>query len=131
MTADFIARVGRRSIKIAADVTSSSALNEAVSQTEKELGDLTLAVNAAGIANANPAEAWRESQFQTMMDINLKGVFLSCQAEARAMLKHGKGSIVNIASMSGVIVNRGLNQCHYNASKAASSTCQSPWRWNG
>jgi NAD(P)-dependent dehydrogenase (short-subunit alcohol dehydrogenase family) len=34
------------------------------------------------------------------------------------MLKHGKGSIVNIASMSGVIVNRGLKQCHYNASKA-------------
>ncbi|MDO1583272.1 SDR family oxidoreductase [Rhizobium oryzicola] len=118
VTAEFIARAGRRSIKIAADVTSGSALNEAVSQTEKELGDLTLAVNAAGIANANPAEDMEESQFQTMMDINLKGVFLSCQAEARAMLKHGKGSIVNIASMSGVIVNRGLNQCHYNASKA-------------
>lgn len=118
VTADFIARAGRRSIKIAADVTSSAALNEAVAQTEKELGDLTLAVNAAGIANANPAEEMEESQFQTMMDINLKGVFLSCQAEARAMLKHGKGSIINIASMSGVIVNRGLNQCHYNASKA-------------
>ena len=36
-----------------------------------------------------------------MMDINLKGVFLSCQAEARAMLKNGRGAIVNIASMSG------------------------------
>ena len=75
-------------------------------------------VNAAGIANANPAEEMEEAQFQTMMDINLKGVFLSCQAEARAMLRHGRGSIVNIASMSGVIVNRGLSQCHYNASKA-------------
>ena len=53
------------------------------------------------------------------MDINLKGVWLSCQAEARAMLAHGMGgSIVNIASMSGVIVNRGLMQVHYNASKA-------------
>jgi NAD(P)-dependent dehydrogenase (short-subunit alcohol dehydrogenase family) len=49
----------------------------------------------------------------------MKGIFLSCQAEARAMLAHGKGgSIVNIASMSGVIVNRGLKQAHYNASKA-------------
>lgn len=118
ITADFIAGTGRRSIKIAADVTSSAALNEAVKQTELELGPLTLAVNAAGIANANPAEEMEESQFQTMMDINLKGVFLSCQAEARAMLKNGRGAIVNIASMSGVIVNRGLNQCHYNASKA-------------
>jgi NAD(P)-dependent dehydrogenase (short-subunit alcohol dehydrogenase family) len=52
------------------------------------------------------------------MDINLKGVFLSCQAEARAMIRNGGGSIVNIASMSGVIVNRGLSQAHYNASKA-------------
>jgi NAD(P)-dependent dehydrogenase (short-subunit alcohol dehydrogenase family) len=45
-------------------------------------------------------------------------VFLSCQAEGRAMLEHGGGAIVNIASMSGSIVNRGLLQAHYNASKA-------------
>ncbi|MGO7624083.1 SDR family NAD(P)-dependent oxidoreductase, partial [Rhizobium ruizarguesonis] len=59
-----------------------------------------------------------EDQYHTFMDINLKGVFLSCQAVARAMLKNGRGSIVNIASMSGVIVNLGLSQAHYNASKA-------------
>ena len=117
-TAELIAASGRRSIQIAADVTSSNALGDAVDLTEAELGPLTLAVNAAGIANANPAETMEEAQFQQMMDINLKGVFLSCQAEARAMLKNGRGSIVNIASMSGVIVNRGLIQCHYNASKA-------------
>jgi NAD(P)-dependent dehydrogenase (short-subunit alcohol dehydrogenase family) len=118
-TADFIAAAGRRSISVAADVTSAQALGDAVARTEAELGALTLAVNAAGIANANPAEEMEEGQFQTLMDINLKGVFLSCQAEARAMLKNGRGSIVNVASMSGVIVNRGLSQCHYNASKAA------------
>lgn len=117
-TAEFIAASGRRSLQIAADVTSAEALSEAVARTDADLGPLTLAVNAAGIANANPAEEMEEAQFQTMMDINLKGVFLSCQAEARAMLKNGRGSIVNIASMSGVIVNRGLMQCHYNASKA-------------
>jgi NAD(P)-dependent dehydrogenase (short-subunit alcohol dehydrogenase family) len=117
-TADLIAAAGRRSIALAANVTSSQALSDAVARTEAELGALTFAVNAAGIANANPAEEMEESQFQTLMDINLKGVFLSCQAEARAMLRNGRGSIVNIASMSGVIVNRGLSQCHYNASKA-------------
>lgn len=117
-TAEFIARSGCRSIQVTADVTSGDALNAAVARTEEALGPLTLAVNAAGIANANPAEEMAESQFQTMIDINLKGVFLSCQAESRAMLRNGKGSIVNIASMSGVIVNRGLMQCHYNASKA-------------
>ena len=73
-TAEFIARSGRRSIQIAADVTSSAALNDAVARTEAELGALSLALNAAGIANASPAEDMEESQFQTMMDINLKGV---------------------------------------------------------
>lgn len=96
-TAAFIAAAGRRSLRFAADVTQGDSLTEAVARTEAELGPLSLAVNAAGIANANPAEEMPETQFQTMMDINLKGVFLSCQAEARAMLKHGRGSIVNIA----------------------------------
>jgi len=117
-TAEHIRAAGRRSIQIAADVTSKSSLREAIARTEADLGALTLAVNAAGIANANAAEEMEEDQYQTLMDINLKGVFLSCQAEARAMLKNGRGSIVNIASMSGVIVNRGLSQAHYNASKA-------------
>jgi NAD(P)-dependent dehydrogenase (short-subunit alcohol dehydrogenase family) len=117
-TAGHVAAAGRRSIQLQADVTSGAALADAVAETEAALGPLTLAVNAAGIANANPAELMEEAQFQTMMDINLKGVFLSCQAEARAMLAHGRGTIVNIASMSGVIVNRCLQQAHYNASKA-------------
>lgn len=117
-TAAQIAATGRRCIEIPADVTRAEDLAAAVARTEAELGPLSLALNAAGIANANPAEEMAEDQFQTLMDINLKGVFLSCQAEARAMLRHGRGSIVNIASMSGVIVNRGLMQAHYNASKA-------------
>lgn len=119
LTAEHVARAGRKSIRIQADVTSGGSLAEAVARTESELGPLRLALNAAGIANANPCEDMSEEQYQTLMDINMKGVWLSCQAEARAMLKHGKGgSIVNIASMSGVIVNRGLMQVHYNASKA-------------
>lgn len=117
-TADFIEGARRKALTITADVTDKSALADAVSRTETELGPLAIAVNAAGIANASPAETMEEDQYQTLMDVNLKGVFLSCQAEARAMLGHGGGSIINIASMSGVIVNRGLKQAHYNASKA-------------
>lgn len=117
-TVEFISRTGRKSIQVPADVTSKAGLTEAVARTEAALGALSLAVNAAGIANASPAEDMEEDQYQNLMDINLKGVFLSCQAEARAMLAHGRGSIVNIASMSGVIVNRGLMQSHYNAAKA-------------
>jgi len=118
-TVGFIEAIGRKAIAIRANVTDRASLGEAVERTERDLGALGIAVNAAGIANANPAEEMSEEQFQSLMDVNLKGVFLSCQAEANAMLKHGRGSIVNIASMSGVIVNRGLMQVHYNASKAA------------
>lgn len=117
-TVAMIAEAGRKAIAIAADVTERAAMDAAVARSEAGLGPLGIAVNAAGIANASPAEDMSEDQYQTLMDINMKGVFFSCQAEAQAMLKHGKGSIINIASMSGVIVNRGLSQAHYNASKA-------------
>ncbi len=53
-----------------------------------------------------------------MFDINLTGLFYSCQEEAKVMIGRKKGSIINIASMSGSIVNRGLKQVHYNSSKA-------------
>nr|WP_321446130.1 SDR family oxidoreductase [uncultured Cohaesibacter sp.] len=117
-TADAISAAGRKALTITADVTQKDSLVDAVARAEATLGNLGIAVNAAGIANANPCEEMEEQQYQTLMDINMKGVFLSCQAEGNAMLKHGKGSIINIASMSGVIVNRGLMQVHYNASKA-------------
>ncbi|MFK7992931.1 MAG: SDR family oxidoreductase [Granulosicoccus sp.] len=117
-TVQLIRDAGRKALSLQADVTQRDTLDDAVEQTENQLGPLGIAVNAAGIANANPAESMSEDQFQTLMDINLKGVFFSCQAEANAMLRHGKGSIINIGSMSGVISNRGLEQCHYNASKA-------------
>ena len=117
-TVGMIEGAGRRAIAISADVTNRASMDEAVARTENELGALGIAVNSAGIANANPAEEMSEEQYQTLMDINMKGVFFSCQAEANAMLRHGKGAIINIASMSGVIVNRGLTQVHYNASKA-------------
>ena len=117
-TIAMIEQAGQKGLLLQADVTDRAALGDAVTETEKKLGALVIALNAAGVANANPAEEMSEDQYQTLMDINMKGVFFSCQAEANAMIKHRKGSIINIASMSGVIVNRGLDQVHYNASKA-------------
>jgi NAD(P)-dependent dehydrogenase (short-subunit alcohol dehydrogenase family) len=110
--------IGRPAIAVAGDVTDANSLTSAVEQTQSSLGPLTLAVNSAGIANAAAAEAMSLEQWQRVIDINLTGVFLSCQAEGQAMLDNGAGAIVNIASMSGTIVNRGLLQAHYNASKA-------------
>jgi len=118
-TVDRINETGRRCIALEGNVTRPTDLNRAIESSEKELGPLSLAVNCAGIANAAAAEEMPQEQWQRMLDINLSGVFYSCQAEAKVMLSRKKGSIVNIASMSGVIVNRGILQAHYNSSKAA------------
>jgi NAD(P)-dependent dehydrogenase (short-subunit alcohol dehydrogenase family) len=117
-TAAGVKQQGRRALIVSGDVVDGASLTAAVEQTEQKLGQLSLAVNSAGIANATPAEDMPIEQWRRMLDVNLTGVFLSCQAEGRAMLAHGKGAIVNIASMSGSIVNRGLTQAHYNSSKA-------------
>ena len=114
-----IEAVGRRGVVLPADVTDAAALDSAVQAVEEQLGPLRLAINSAGIANAAPAEEMEQAQWRKVMDVNLDGLFLSCQAEGRALLRNGGGAIVNIASMSGTIVNRGLLQAHYNASKAA------------
>ena len=109
---------GRQALVATGDVTRADDLAAAIASAERGLGALSLAVNAAGIANAFPAETMALSDWERMIRTNLTGVFLSCQAEAQAMLVHGRGAIVNVASMSGSIVNRGLTQAHYNSSKA-------------
>ncbi|RJY20037.1 short chain dehydrogenase, partial [Pseudomonas syringae pv. actinidiae] len=110
--------LGRRALALQGTVTDRATLDAAIARTETELGALSVAVNCAGIANAQAAEELELQHWQTMLDINLTGIFLSCQAQAAVMLPRGKSAIVNIASMSGSIVNRGLLQAHYNASKA-------------
>lgn len=113
-----IRALGRRSLTLTGDVTRAADLATAVDAVEAQLGELAVAVNCAGIANATAAEDLPEAQWQRTIDVNLTGVFLSARAEARVMLPRQRGSIVNIASMSGSIVNRGLLQAHYNTSKA-------------
>jgi len=120
-TANEISGSGGRAVLIAADVTDLAQLRAAVERTEAAFGPLTLAVNSAGIANAAPAETMSLEQWQRVYDVDVTGVFLSCQAEGEAMLRNGRGSIVNISSMSGTIANRGLQQVHYNSAKAAVS----------
>jgi len=117
-TAERIQGVGRRSLVLQGTVTDEADLEAAVAASEDQLGAMTVALNCAGIANSGAAEEMPLAQWQRMLDINLTGIFLSARAEARAMLPRRQGSIVNIASMSGSIVNRGIQQIHYNASKA-------------
>lgn len=118
-TAQAIGALGRKAIVVEGSVTSKDDLAGAVATVEKELGPLTVAVNNAGVANATPAETMTLEIWNALYETNVTGVFLSCQAEGAAMLPRRRGTIVNIASISGTIVNRGITQVHYNSSKAA------------
>ncbi|MFF5989989.1 glucose 1-dehydrogenase [Prauserella flavalba] len=118
-TAEAVTRHGRRAIAIAADVTDADAVEAAVQRTVAELGGLSVACNNAGIAIGDvPSERLDPGHWRRVVDVNLTGVFLCAQAEARVMLAQGGGAILNTASMSATIANRGLLQANYNASKA-------------
>lgn len=110
--------VGRKAVALPADVTDGDALAAAVARAEAELGPLRYAVNCAGINDQAPGESMPDEQWRRLVDVNLTGVWLACKAEGAAMLEHGRGSIVNIGSISAVIANRGLHQAHYNSAKA-------------
>jgi sorbose reductase len=105
-------------IAIAADVTRADQAQSMVDTVLARWGRLTIAVNNAGIGSWSDAEATSAADWDRVMDLNLKGVFLCAQAEGRAMLAAGYGKIINTASMSGHIVNRPQNQAAYNTSKA-------------
>src|SRR5215212_895520 len=103
-----------------ADVTSADDVAAAFAHVSGQLGSPSLLVNAAGITVWEDsldatAESWRR-----VIDINLTGTFLCCQALGRACRDGGHGgAIVNVSSMSGRVVNVPQHQTSYNASKAA------------
>jgi NAD(P)-dependent dehydrogenase (short-subunit alcohol dehydrogenase family) len=117
-TVRHIEAIGGEACFYTGDVRQLSDLRAGAALAKSRFGRLDIAVNAAGIANANPALEMETEQWQRVIDINLTGVWNSCKAEAELMLESGGGSIINIASMSGIIVNRGLEQAHYNSAKA-------------
>ena len=83
-------------------------------------GRIDILVASAGIGRSGtPAEEVPDELWLNVNDVNYNGVFWCNRAFARPMLKAGKGSIVNIGSMSGLITNRPQRQSYYNASKGA------------
>ncbi len=75
-TAAEILTAGSRAVPVVADVTDPAAMSAAVAHIESALGPLTLGANAAGIANAAPAESMPEEQWRQVIDVDLTGVFL-------------------------------------------------------
>ncbi|TQV82153.1 SDR family NAD(P)-dependent oxidoreductase [Denitrobaculum tricleocarpae] len=102
------------------DVTKSSHVEKVSGDILAQFGQIDILVNNAGVAKSDvPAEETTDEHWRFHLDVNLDGLFWCCRAFGRAMLKQSKGSIVNIGSMSGLIVNKPQPQSFYNASKAA------------
>ncbi len=102
------------------DVTKSTDVDRVADEIVEAHGHVDILVNNAGIARSDvKAEDTSDDHWRAHMDINLDGLFWCCRAFGRHMLERQKGSIVNIGSMSGLIVNKPQPQSFYNASKAA------------
>jgi NAD(P)-dependent dehydrogenase (short-subunit alcohol dehydrogenase family) len=107
---------GRSVEGVILDVTVSAD----VTRLADRLGALDILVNNAGIARSETAaEDVADEHWLNVLDVNLNGTFWCARAFGRHMLAAGRGSIVNVGSMSGFIVNRPQPQSYYNASKAA------------
>ena len=102
------------------NVTKPAEVEKAAAEVVARHGAADILVCNAGIARSEtPAEALTDEHWLNVIDVNLNGLFWCCRAFGRPMLAAGRGSIVNLGSMSGYIVNKPQPQAYYNASKAA------------
>ncbi len=112
--------LGIKAYGVELDVTRSADVGRVAAEIQKAHGPVSILVNNAGIARSDvKAEETSDEHWRVHMDINLDAVFWCCRSFGKQMLATGKGSIINIGSMSGIIANKPQPQAFYNASKAA------------
>ncbi len=113
-TADEInAKTGARTVvAFHLDVTRAADWRAAVDVCEREFGGLDILVNNAGIANLKGIEETSEEEWDSIVNINQKGVWLGMKAAVPAMRKRGGGSIINISSIFGIIGSAGSAAYH-------------------
>jgi NAD(P)-dependent dehydrogenase (short-subunit alcohol dehydrogenase family) len=104
---------------ITADLTADDDVQRVVDETIAALGGIDVLVNNAGVCFHNPSWDVTDDEWGQVFDLNVRAVWKTSLAAARHMRANGGGSIVNIGSISGMIVNRPQYQAAYNASKAA------------
>lgn len=100
------------------DVTDSAQVADAVAKIVAEHGHLDVSVHNAGMVRNEPAEDMSDESWRKVVGLNLDAVFYCCREVGKQMLAQGSGSIVNIASMSGLISNHPQPQVSYNSSKS-------------
>ena len=113
--------VGVRCLSIEVDVASPESITQMALKAEQNFGTIDILVNCAGISQHDPAETIPVETWDRVLDVNLRGTFLCCQAAARIMLRRGGGSMINFSSIAGEVgIGRGANA--YCASKGGVNT---------
>ncbi|MGB5565954.1 MAG: SDR family NAD(P)-dependent oxidoreductase [Acidimicrobiia bacterium] len=113
--ADEIRADGGEALAVELDVRDVARISTAFEQVREHFGSLDVLVNNAGLGANHPAEDITESDWDEMMDVNLRGLFFACQAAGRIMLAQGSGRIINMSSQAGVVGIR--EHAVYSASK--------------
>jgi len=117
--ADRLSKGGKRqAIPLIADVSVRSQVNQMIETTLQRLGQVDILVNNAALLYETPFEQIAEEEWDRVIAVNLKGLFLCCQAVVGDMKKRGWGRIINIASLAGQVGGL-LAGAHYTASKGA------------
>ena len=110
-----VCAAGQRAVLVQADVARPTDAQTMVAQVVSELGGLDVLVNNAGVYPRVPFLEMRETDWDLVLDVNLKGGFFCAQAAARAMVAAGRrGSIINMASQA---IRGAVRGVHYSASK--------------
>lgn len=111
-----ITEAGGEAFAIQADVSNADSVKEMIDATIETFGAIDILVNNAGITRDNLLMRMKEDEWDDVIDINLKGVFLCTKGVTRQMMRQRAGKIVNVASIVGVSGNPG--QANYVAAKA-------------
>jgi gluconate 5-dehydrogenase len=116
-----LAKLGIKTLAMACDVKSPASIQGVVEKTLKEFGRLDILVNNSGVTWGGPAEDYSLEGWEKVMDTNMTGAFLFSQMAGRAMIRQKSGSIINIASVMGVIGMESdvADAIAYSASKGA------------
>jgi NAD(P)-dependent dehydrogenase (short-subunit alcohol dehydrogenase family) len=114
-----IESAGGKAFAVPCDVTREEDVDRLIAAARERYGSIDVLVNNAGVADPRPAEEESLDQFKRVLDTNLNGVFLCTQRCSRVMLEAGKGVIINIASVLGVVGAGQIAQASYTASKGA------------
>jgi len=109
---------GAQAVAVSGDVSREADVRRALAEAEAAFGQVDILVNNAGISRRAPSVDMSLADWQAVINVNLTGVFLCCQTFGRGMLERGWGRVINVASMSALIVNRDVPQAPYYASKA-------------